>query len=94
MDPVDYVYGVLGMLNIKIPRMTEPKAVWQIFLSELDKHMETAGIKNQLIYMGRYGYIKIIGVDRSDEIDLHEVESMGHVYRGILRTKHIYSDEE
>lgn len=37
MDPADYVYGVLGLLKIKIPRMTDPNAVWQRFLSELDK---------------------------------------------------------
>ena len=54
MDPADYVYGVLGMLNIKIPRMTDPEAVWQSFLSELDNYMDMADIKNKMIYFGRY----------------------------------------
>ncbi|CDS06573.1 hypothetical protein LRAMOSA09101 [Lichtheimia ramosa] len=36
MDPADYVYGALGMLQIKIPRMKDTNAVWQRFLTELD----------------------------------------------------------
>ena len=84
MDPVDYVYGVLGMFNIKIPRMTEPKAVWHHFLSELDNHMDMAGIKRELIHVaGRSG--KIIGIQESAyEIDLQQVECMGDVYNEVL----------
>lgn len=35
MDPVDYVYGVLGVLGLNIPRKSDPNQVWQLFLSEL-----------------------------------------------------------
>ncbi|KAI7874550.1 hypothetical protein K492DRAFT_199873 [Lichtheimia hyalospora FSU 10163] len=42
MDPVDYVYGLLGILQIKIPRMTDPKKLWQRFLFELDDYMDKA----------------------------------------------------
>ncbi|KAI7874564.1 hypothetical protein K492DRAFT_222136 [Lichtheimia hyalospora FSU 10163] len=48
MDPVDYVYGVLGILQIKIPRMTDPQKVWQHFLYELDDYMDMAGFKNKV----------------------------------------------
>ncbi|KAI7887166.1 hypothetical protein K492DRAFT_189579 [Lichtheimia hyalospora FSU 10163] len=95
MDPVDYVYGVLGMLNIKIPRMTEPNAVWQRFMSELDNHMDMANIKNEVLYVTGIGYAKIIGIQESAyEIDLQEVESMSDVYDGVLDVEELSSDEE
>lgn len=34
MDPVDYVYGVLGIFQLDILRKTDPNEVWQLFLSE------------------------------------------------------------
>ncbi|KAI7875157.1 hypothetical protein K492DRAFT_211108 [Lichtheimia hyalospora FSU 10163] len=93
-DPVDYVYGTLGMLNIKIPRMTEPKAVWQRFLSELDNYMDTADIKNEFIrWKGEIS--KIIRIQESAyEIDLQEVECMGNAYFKLLETEYVSSDEE
>ncbi|KAI7876373.1 hypothetical protein K492DRAFT_172619 [Lichtheimia hyalospora FSU 10163] len=72
------------MFNIKIPRMIEPKTVWHHFLSELDNHMDMAGIKNELIHVaGKSG--KIIGIQESAyEIDLQQVECMGDVYDEVL----------
>ena len=88
MDPVDYVYGVLGVSNIKMPRMADPKAVWQRFLSELDKYMDMEGLKNKLIQVTRHDGAKIIRVKKSTyEIDLQEVECMGDVYVDILDTE-------
>ncbi|KAI7885005.1 hypothetical protein K492DRAFT_191297 [Lichtheimia hyalospora FSU 10163] len=85
MDHVDYVYGVLGMLNIKIPRMTDPKAVWKRFLSELDNHMDMADIKGEVISVAGCGRGKIIGIGESAyKINLQEFECMGDVYRDIL----------
>lgn len=43
MDPVDYVYGILGMLQIKMPRLDNPADVWTRFLYELGNYMETMG---------------------------------------------------
>ncbi|KAJ8652915.1 hypothetical protein O0I10_011449 [Lichtheimia ornata] len=65
-DPCDYVYGVLGMMQIKIPRMTDPNDVWRHFLYELD---DLAPIDS-----GRW-------MDYADEIDLREVENIGDVYK-------------
>ncbi|KAJ8652908.1 hypothetical protein O0I10_011442 [Lichtheimia ornata] len=71
-DPCDYVYGVLGMMQIKIPRMEDPNAVWRHFLSELDDLYPLS--------RGRRW------IDHADEIDLRQVESISEVYaklRGI-----------
>ncbi|KAI7885178.1 hypothetical protein K492DRAFT_172505 [Lichtheimia hyalospora FSU 10163] len=88
MDPVDYVYGVLGMLQIKIPRMTDPKKVWQRFLSELDDYMDTAGIKGEEIPNPAASIYKVIGIaDYAYNIDLTTVECMGDAYKSILRIK-------
>lgn len=35
MNPVDYVYGVLGIFQLKIPRMNDPNAVWRLFYLNL-----------------------------------------------------------
>lgn len=40
MEPVDYVYGVLGIFQFKIPRLKDPNEVWKLFLSELEKYLE------------------------------------------------------
>ncbi|KAI7887136.1 hypothetical protein K492DRAFT_221178 [Lichtheimia hyalospora FSU 10163] len=86
MDPVDYVYGVLGMLQIKIPRMIDPKAIWQCFLSELDKHMDMAGIKNEVIqFPPDDSKTKIIGISElAHQVDLENAQCMADVYDDIL----------
>ncbi|KAI9316521.1 hypothetical protein BX666DRAFT_1951516 [Dichotomocladium elegans] len=33
--PVDYVYGVLGVLDIDIPRLEDPKEIWEIFSNKI-----------------------------------------------------------
>ncbi|KAI7878254.1 hypothetical protein K492DRAFT_180001 [Lichtheimia hyalospora FSU 10163] len=73
MNPVDYVYGVLGVFQFKIPRMTDPNAVWQRFLSEMDNYLEMAGMSNNTLY-GR----KIC--DRAYQIDLRKARNMADVY--------------
>lgn len=72
MDPADYVYGVLGMLKIKVPRMSDPNAAWQHFLSILDDLYAdyTPG-------SGRF-------IDLADEIDLQKHETIGEVYSRVL----------
>ena len=39
MDPVDYVYGVLGILNVYMPRMIDADQVWQHFLEMISSSM-------------------------------------------------------
>ncbi|CDS06557.1 hypothetical protein LRAMOSA09085 [Lichtheimia ramosa] len=70
MDPVDYVYGVLGMLRIKIPRMKDPKAVWQRFLTELDNCMEKR--KERRL------------IDHVHQVDLLQANHISDVYSKLL----------
>lgn len=94
MDPVDYVYGVLGMFQIKIPRMSDPAAVWQRFLSELQQYMEP--MKNDRIVMD--GAMYKIGTldDRTCPNDLQKAKNMSYVYRKLyhLITENIESDSD
>ncbi|KAJ8652917.1 hypothetical protein O0I10_011451 [Lichtheimia ornata] len=69
-DPCDYVYGVLGAMQIKIPRMTDPNDVWRHFLSKLD---DLAPLDSR-----RW-------MDYADEIDLGEVENIGVVYNELIQ---------
>lgn len=66
MDPVDHVYGVLGMLQIKIPRMSDPKAIWQCFLTELDDCLKE-------IIERRF-------IDHVQNFDLTKAKTIGDVY--------------
>lgn len=34
-DPRDYIYGVLGLLGLHIPRIDDPMALWRLFLFEI-----------------------------------------------------------
>ena len=82
MNPVDYVYGVLGMLQIKIPRMKDPNEVWQYFLREFENYID-GDIKNKESFPG----IKITGIsDRAHQVNLLKVEHMGDVYKDFLTT--------
>ncbi|CDS10620.1 hypothetical protein LRAMOSA11106 [Lichtheimia ramosa] len=80
MDPVDYVYGVLGMFQFKIPRMKDPKEVWQRFLIELDNYMVTNAIKNTPT-----GW-RITGInERAYAVDLRKAKHMADVYNDLLK---------
>ncbi|KAI7873427.1 hypothetical protein K492DRAFT_212062 [Lichtheimia hyalospora FSU 10163] len=82
MDPVDYVYGVLGMLQIKIPRMKDPEAVWKSFLCEFENYIDD-DIKNKECFP----YMQITGIsDRAHKVSLLKVEHMGDVYKDFLTT--------
>lgn len=69
-DPCDYVYGVLGMIQINIPRMEDPNAVWRHFLSELDYYTPF--------------YVRHRCTELADEIDLRKVENIGEVYHELI----------
>ncbi|CDH58174.1 predicted protein [Lichtheimia corymbifera JMRC:FSU:9682] len=78
MDPVDYVYGVLGMLQLKIPRMNDPIAVWQRLMSELEKYIE-AMEDNQIEVNGVHCIVTGFD-DRAYLVDLREAVDMSDVY--------------
>ncbi|KAJ8652702.1 hypothetical protein O0I10_011647 [Lichtheimia ornata] len=68
-DPADYVYGVLGMMQIKIPRVEDPNAAWSHLLSKLDDLLP--------LKYSRW-------VDSADEFDLREAETIGDVYTKLV----------
>ncbi|KAI7875164.1 hypothetical protein K492DRAFT_173695 [Lichtheimia hyalospora FSU 10163] len=83
MNPVDYVYGILGMLQIKIPRMEDPSAVWQSFLCEFENYIN-GDIKEEVDSPFR----NITGIsDRAHQVNLQEVQHMSDVYKDFLTTE-------
>lgn len=79
MDPADYVYGVLGMLQIKIPRLKNPYDVWERFLYELEDFMKTTGLDD--FGGGQTLRISIF----AHHFDICEAENMSDVYRKLLQ---------
>ncbi|CDS10608.1 hypothetical protein LRAMOSA11094 [Lichtheimia ramosa] len=79
MDPADYVYGVLGIFQIKIPRMSDPSAVWQLFLSKFDDYM--VKMKNKQV--GLEGTITGIS-ERARQVNLLKAKDMRDVYANLL----------
>lgn len=81
MDPVDYVYGVLGVIPFDIPRMTDPKKVWQQFLSHLEKLIPP--LKKRMASMRPQ--VKIQGInDRAYQVDLSTASNMADVYNNLI----------
>ncbi|KAJ8652564.1 hypothetical protein O0I10_011769 [Lichtheimia ornata] len=93
MDPVDYVYGLLGMFQIKIPRLSDPNEVWQTFLSELDDYMED--MKNEQVLSEDNNKGKLVGInDDAKQVDLRKARNMADVYKDIIYLEMIDDDEE
>lgn len=84
MDPVDYVYGVLGFLLWDIPRMNHPDDVWQAFLSQLEDYITRSLEESH--YMGG-GIVSIDISDKARTFDLALAKNMTDVYRGLLQVK-------
>lgn len=77
-DPCDYVYGVLGMLQIKIPRMADADEVWDRFLDELDDYIDN--LEDNELASGA-----LVGTsDRARQINLLEAKNMKDVYNDLL----------
>ncbi|CDS10627.1 hypothetical protein LRAMOSA11113 [Lichtheimia ramosa] len=75
MDPADYVYGVLGIFQMKIPRMADPNEVWKTFLAKLEEYLKN-------MYGNAISRPRII--DRARHGDLRKARNMAHVYKGLL----------
>ncbi|CDH48374.1 predicted protein [Lichtheimia corymbifera JMRC:FSU:9682] len=77
MDPVDYVYGVLGIFHFKIPRMDDPDAVWKLFLSEMDKFLDSLETPFRIS-------------DRAYQVDLRKAQDMADVYRDLTNHNFLF----
>lgn len=71
MNPEDYVYGVLGVLQFKLPRGIEPNELWQLFVSQVEEvFKELRGVS-----FGR----------RAREFDLLTARNMADVYQVLFK---------
>lgn len=77
MDPVDYVYGVLGLLDLDITRMNDADLVWQTFLSKLNERL------NRMIDQVTQG--KVSFTINEEKVDLTKATNMADVYKGLLK---------
>ncbi|KAI7878413.1 hypothetical protein K492DRAFT_170923 [Lichtheimia hyalospora FSU 10163] len=81
--PADYVYGVLGLLRLRTPPMTDPNAVWHHFLSELQLVLNEL-MQNQFT-TSKAGVIQLVAINEDAyQIDLLYARSMADVYRNFL----------
>ncbi|KAI7873726.1 hypothetical protein K492DRAFT_200503 [Lichtheimia hyalospora FSU 10163] len=81
MDPVDYVYGVLGLFQFNIPRMTDPNQVWQCFLTELENYLAARveicdSIEKSLLPV-------FTDDDQAHRYDLTTANDLGDVFRSL-----------
>lgn len=84
MNPVDYVYGVLGMFQISMPRMSDPVRVWRLFLSKLDSYMDMYGLRS----MATFDYVLYMTIsDGAHQLDLEKAENTADVYRHLLNLR-------
>ncbi|KAI7887146.1 hypothetical protein K492DRAFT_202759 [Lichtheimia hyalospora FSU 10163] len=77
MDPVDYVYGILGLIDVDIPRMNDADLVWQTFLSKLKERL------NSMIDQVTQG--KVTFTISGNQVDLTKATNMSDVYKGLLK---------
>ena len=77
MDPVDYVYGILGLIDVDIPRMNDADLVWQTFLSKLKERL------NSMIDQVTQGNVTFT-ID-GNQVDLTKATNMSDVYKGLLK---------
>ncbi|KAI7877829.1 hypothetical protein K492DRAFT_209362 [Lichtheimia hyalospora FSU 10163] len=75
-NPVDYVYGVLGLLAIDVPRMSDPHAVWSTFLSVLSQRLQSVE-RNDPDFFASVS-------ETAHSFDLSKAKNLGHVYHGLV----------
>ncbi|CDH59400.1 predicted protein [Lichtheimia corymbifera JMRC:FSU:9682] len=86
MDPVDHVYGVLGIFQIEIPRKTDPNEVWQLFVTELLKLL-TDPKRVMMIEDCEKEIISRYKSDRVRQCNLLTAKNMGEVYQCFIIDK-------
>lgn len=92
MDPVDYVYGLLGIFQIRIPRMSDPNEVWMTFLFEMDNYMED--MKNEEVLSVDNEKGKLVGIkDDAKQVDLRKARQIADVYKNFMYLE-IYDEDE
>ncbi|KAI7875870.1 hypothetical protein K492DRAFT_220602 [Lichtheimia hyalospora FSU 10163] len=75
--PVDYVYGVIGMLELDVPRLDHPQDVWKAFLHELRKLLARLTEQDEGCMWAK--------VAKDETFDLAKAKNLGHVYSGLVK---------
>lgn len=83
MDPVDYVYGVLGIFQFDIPRINDPDQVWQLFLTELENYLaDPKRVKISDAY--ERALASVFTGDQARQCNLLSATNMGQVYQCLI----------
>ena len=92
MDPSDYVYGVLGLVQMDIPRMNDPRAVWSYFLSQVEDLIESWLHDSERHHYASGKHIAAIAVsERAKKFDLSKASDMADVYANLLHVEYTTS---
>lgn len=92
MDPTDYVYGVLGLLQMDIPRMNDPHAVWTYFLSQVEDLVASSSHDHHHRHHCSGIHTTTITLsERAKKFDLSKADNMADVYGGLLYVEYASS---
>lgn len=80
LDPLDYVYGILGLLDIHIPRTDNADTLWRTFLSKLKDHL------TQMVNDIKEDDVNVSFTlsESACDIKLAHAENVSEVYNGLL----------
>ncbi|KAI7881247.1 hypothetical protein K492DRAFT_177179 [Lichtheimia hyalospora FSU 10163] len=78
-QPEDYIYGVLGLLELDIPRMPHPNLVWRFFLSAIKQQLEWLSEND---FIGDLCAVEIS--ERAKGFDLSSARNMSDVYEELF----------
>lgn len=80
LDPLDYVYGILGLLDIHIPRTDNADTLWRTFLSKLKDHL------TQMVNDIKEDDVNVSFTlsESACDIKLAHAENVSEIYNGLL----------
>lgn len=87
-DEIDYIYGVLGVLPLDMPKMDkyilDPNEGWRCFLSKLDKFLLEC-MRAQFTTNMNQDAVRLVTInDEARNIDLKAARNMADVYHNLL----------
>ncbi|KAJ8652586.1 hypothetical protein O0I10_011791 [Lichtheimia ornata] len=84
MDPLDYVYGVLGLFRFDISRKSNPNEAWHLFISELENYLvDPSRIKIENVYQREIAY-KLLNNCQACHCNLMSAKDMRDVYECLV----------
>lgn len=84
MDPLDYVYGVLGLFRFDISRKSDPNEAWHLFISELENYLvDPSRVKIENTYQREIAY-KLLNNCQACHCNLMVARNMRDVYQCLV----------